>query len=305
MLEDLPNELILLIFSYIELTELHRSFSSLNSRFEHLLYNNFTPLYARLTSEFTLPLERFFFRINNLYLINWNPNDILLLINELNLPKLNCLTIESSDNIYFGQPTNDLIHRIISLSNLSKCQINLAPTIYICDFQLPFSNSIKNLNLSMITLDMLFSVLIHVPNLCLLNVWLNSNGRRFDSRTYDRHYCCLNLKKCSIGLHNDITFEEILFLLPRMPVLHSFEMFGSVWDRQFLNQNHWENILLGENLFPLLNKIKINISIRYTNNVPHIGSLASQFNKDIFHRTNFSVIYDRMFWFHVKCSWNT
>jgi hypothetical protein len=305
MLENLPNELLLLIFSYIELTELHRSFSSLNSRFESLLYDNFTPLYARLTSKLIFPLERFSFRINNLYLINCNPNNVLLLLNELNFPRLKYLTIESSDNIYFGQPTNDLIHRIISLSNLYKCQINLSPTIYICDFRLPFSDSIKNLNLSMITLDMLFSVLIHVPNLRLLNVWLNSNGRRFVNTTYDQHYCCLELKKCSIGLHNDIKFEEILFLLSRMPVLHSFEMFGSVWDRQFLNQNHWENILLGENLFPLLNKIKINISIRYSNNVPHAASLSSQFNKDIFHRTNFSVTYDRMFWFHVKCSWNT
>jgi len=304
MLEYLPNEIVLLIFSYLELTELHRAFSSLNSRFEHLLYNNFTPLYARLTSKLTLPLDKFYFRINNLYLINWNPNDVLLLLNQSILPQLNSLKIESSDNIYFGQPTNDLIHRIISLPNLYKCQIKLSPTLYIYDFQLPISKSIQHLGLSMITLDMLFSILIHVPKLRLLNVWINSNGRRFDSKTYDQYYCCLYLKKLCIGLHNDITFEEILFLLPRMPVLHSFEMYGSVWDRQYLNPNHWENILLGKNLFPLLNKIKIDISIRYSKNVPHMGSLSSQFKKEIFHRTNFSVTYDHMFWFHVRCLWN-
>jgi hypothetical protein len=304
MIEYLPNELILLIFSYLELTDLHRSFSSLNSRFEQLLYNDFTPLYARLTSKFTLPLNKFSFRINNLSLINWNPSNILLLLTDSNLPRLNSLNIESSDNLYFGQPTNDLIHRIISLSKLCKCQINIAPTLYICDFNLPFSKSIQHLHLSMVTLDMLFYILIHVPKLRLLNVWLNSNGRRFDSKTYDQYYCCLNLKKLCIGLHSDVNFEEILFLLPRMPVLHSFEMYGSVWDRQFLNQNHWENILLGKNLFPLLNKIKINISIRYSNNAPHIGSLSSRFNKEIFRRTNFSVTYDHMFWFHVRCLWN-
>jgi hypothetical protein len=145
---------------------------------------------------------------------------------------------------------------------------------------------------------------MHIPNLRFLNVWLNSNGRRFDSHTYDQYYCCENLKKLIIGLHSDIKFEEILFLLPRMPLLNSFQIFGSVWDRQFLNSNHWENILLGQNLFPLLNKIKINISVRYTNNSPHMASLSSQFNKEIFRQTNFSIIYDRMFWFYIKCLWN-
>jgi hypothetical protein len=187
---------------------------------------------------------------------------------------------------------------------LCKCQIDLAPTLYMNDFKLSISTSIRELKLSMITLDMLFHLLIHVPELYSLNVWLNSNGRRFDSQTYDPNYCCLQLKKLFLGLHNDISFNEVLFLLRRMPILHSLNMHGSVWDRQFLNQNHWENILLGKNLFPLLNKIKINISIRYSNNAPHIGSLSSRFNKEIFRRTNFSVTYDHMFWFHVRCLWN-
>lgn len=304
MFEYLPNEIILQIFSYLELTDLHRSFSSLNNRFQDLLFNNFTPLYACLALKSNLPLENFLFRINNLYLINWNPFDVLLLLKNTDLIKLKSLRIQSTDNLYFGQPTNDLIHHIISLSSLSKCQINLAPTIYLSDFQLPFSQSIKHLNLSMITLDMLFSILIHVPKLRLLNVWLNSNGRKFDSKTYDQFYCCLNLKKFILGIHSDILFEEILFLLQRMPVLHSLEMNGSVWDRQFLSQIHWENILLGEKFFPLLNQIKINISVRYSNNVPHIETLSSRFNKEIFRQTNFSVTYDQMFWFYVKCLWN-
>lgn len=304
MFEYLPNEIILLIYSYLELTELHQAFSSLNSRFENLLYNNFTRLYARLPSKFTLPLDRFSHRINNLSLINWNPDDILLLLHSSILPQLNCLEIQSSDNLYFGQPINNLIHRILSLPNLSKCQIDLAPTIYIHDFHLPISKSIRHLKLSMITLDMLFYLLIHVPEVRVLNVWLNSNGRRFDSRTYDEHYCCLKLEKLILGLHNDISFEEILFLLRRMPILHSLNMHGSVWDRQFLNHKSWENILSGQNLFPLLNKINIDISVRYSNNMPRTSSLSSQFDKEIFRQTKFSITYDQMLWFHIRCLWN-
>jgi hypothetical protein len=304
MFESLPSELILEIFSFLELTELHRAFSSLNSRFESLLYHNWTPLYARLTSKFSIPLDRFSFRINNLSLIDWLPQDVLSFLEQSTLSQLNYLTIVSTSNLYFGEPTNDLIHRILSLTNLHKCRIKLSPTLYILNKNLPFSSSIYHLNLSMITLDMLFDLLIHLPKLRSLNVWLNSNGRIFDRNTYDQYYCCLNLKKLTIGLHNDIKFEEILFLLPRMPVLHSLEMLGSVWDHEFLNSTHWKNILTGENLFPLLNKIKLNLSIRYTTRVPHMDLISSQFNKEIFHRTHFSITFDRMFWFYLRCLWN-
>jgi hypothetical protein len=302
MLEDLPNELILEIFSFLELTDLHRSFSSLNSRFECLLYNNFTYLYARLTPNIFLPLEKYYSRINHLSLIEWNPNDILLLLDPTNNSQLTYLNIESTNNLYFGEPINNLIHRILSLPNLCKFQIKVSPTLYILDIHLPFSSSIQHLNLSMITLDMLFNLLIHVPNLRSLNVWLNSNGRIFDSQTYNRNYYCLNLKKLIIGLHNDIKFEEILFLLPRMPILHSFQMFGSVWDQEYLNERHWENILLGQNLFPLLNKINIKILIR-SRYVPDADSISSRFKKNIFRRTNFSVRFDRMLWFYLNCLW--
>jgi hypothetical protein len=304
MLEYLPNELILHIFSYLELTELHQSFSSLNSRFECLLFDNFTPLYARLTSNFSLPLEKYYFRITNLSLIDWFPNDILSLLNQTNFSQLNSLNIKSTNNLYFGQPTNDLIHRILSLTNLYKFQIKLAPTLYILNIELPFSPSIQYLNLSMITLDMLFNLLIHVPKLRSLNVWLNSNGRVFDSHTYDKHYCCLHLKKLIIGLHNDIKFEEVLFLLPRMPILHSFKIHGSVWDREFLNENHWENILLGANLFPLLNRVDVNISIR-SRNVPNAGMISPRFKKAIFRRTNFLMSFDDKLWYYLTCLWKS
>ncbi|CAF1121785.1 unnamed protein product [Rotaria sp. Silwood1] len=304
MLEELPNEIFFQIFSFIELTELYQAFSSLNYRFECLLYNNFTPLYARLVSNITLPLDRFLFRISKLLLINLSPNNVLLLIENSNLPRLHYLNIESTNNDYFGQPTNILIHKILSLSKLFKCRIKLSPTLYIVDNQLLESQTIKHMNLSMITLDMLFNLLKHVPKLCSLNVWLNSNGRIFDSRTYNQ-YNCLNLKKLTIGLHNDIKFEEISFLLEHMPILKSFEIVGSVWDRGFLNEQKWKNILLGENLFPLLNKIKINIYIRYTVNVQNVKTILSHFNQEIFHRTNFVITHDYMFWFYLTCFWNS
>ena len=303
MFEDLPNELVLLVFSYLQLSELVQSFSSLNTRFEQLIFNNFTPLYVRLTPDFSLPIDKFCFRINNLCLINWNPYDVLSFFHQSDLPQLKCLKIQSSDNLYFGRPVNDLIHQIYSLSNLSKCQIKLAPTIFIQNFHLQISTSIRHLKLSMITLDMLFHLLIHVPNLHLLNVWLNSNGRRFDSTTYDQDYRCLKLKTFIIGLHSDIIFEEVSFLLRRMPELNSFQIFGSVWDRHFLSANIWENILLGQNLFPMLNKIRINLSVRYPRNRPNIHSVTTEFRRHIFRQTNFSVACDQLLWFHIHCLW--
>ncbi|CAF4103655.1 unnamed protein product [Adineta steineri] len=303
VLEDLPNEIILQIFSLLELTELYRAFSSLNYRIECLLYDIHIPLSARLISKVTIPLNKFSFRIINLSLIDWLPNDILVLLQYSNLSRLNCLNIISRNNFYFGQPTNNLIHQILSLKNLQKFQIKLSPTLYILNQNLPLSLSIQHINLSMITLDMLFNLLIHIPKLRSLNVWLNSNGRVFDSKTYDQDYCCLNLKKLIIGLHNDITFQEVIFLLRRMPVLHSLDMSGSVWDQEFLNHIHWKKIISGDNLFPLLNKINLNISIRYTNHAPHINVISSQFNKEIFQRTNFSITFDQAFWFYLKCLW--
>jgi hypothetical protein len=305
-LEDLPNEIILQIFPFLELTQLHRAFSSLNSRLECLLYDDYTLLYARLisSSSLTLPLFKFCFRIKNLSLINWLPNDVLCLTEPLTLPQLKCLNIESSNNLYFGQPSNDLIHRILSFPNLCKCQIKLSPTLYILNIQLPFSRTIEHLSLSMITLDMLFDLLIRVPKLRSLTVWLNSTGRVFDNKTYDQHYCCLNLQTFNIGLHNDIKFEEILFLLPRMPILHSLKIYGSVWDQEFLNQRHWENILSGENLFPLLNQIQVNLYIRCSANITNADFLYSQFNDEIFRRTHFSVTFDQMYWLYLKCLWH-
>ncbi|CAF1354362.1 unnamed protein product [Adineta steineri] len=303
VLEDLPNEIILQIFSLLELTELYRAFSSLNYRIECLLYDIHIPLSARLISKVTIPLNKFSFRIINLSLIDWLPNDILVLLQYSNLSRLNCLNIISRNNFYFGQPTNNLIHQILSLKNLQKFQIKLSPTLYILNQNLPLSLSIQHINLSMITLDMLFNLLIHIPKLRSLNVWLNSNGRVFDSKTYDQDYCCLNLKKLIIGLHNDITFQEVIFLLRRMPVLHSLDMSGSVWDQEFLNHIHWKKIISGDNLFPLLNKINLNISIRFTNHTPHINVISSQFNKEIFQRTNFSITFDQAFWFYLKCLW--
>ncbi|CAF3627737.1 unnamed protein product [Rotaria socialis] len=304
MFEILPNEIILLIFSFLELTELHRIFSSLNFRFKSLLYNNDTPLYARLVSNITLPLDSFLHRISQLSLIDWTPNDILLLFQRSNLSRLNYLAVESSNNNYFGRPTNDLIHQILCLPSLSKCKVNISPTLYILDVLLPASQSIQHLDLSMITLDMLFSLLINVPKLRSLNVWLNSNGRIFDSKTYKEYYC-LNLTKFTLGLHNDIKFDEVVFLLKHMPILHSFQMFGSVWDRGFLNEKQWKHMVLGENSFPLLNKIKINLDIRYTVSMQNVSSVLSQFNQHVFHQTNFSITSDKMFWFYLTCFWNS
>lgn len=304
MFENFPNEIILLIFSFLELTDLHRIFSSLNSRLEYLLYNSATPLYARLTSEISLPLDIYLNRISQLSIVDWKPNDILELFHHCNLPRLNYISIESSDNKYFGQPTNDLIHQILYLRNLSKVKIKLSPTIYILDNELPESRSIHHMDLSMITLDMLFNLLIHVPELHSLNVWLNSNGRKFDKNSY-QDYHCLNLERLTIGLHNDIKFDEVQFLLQHMPVLHSINIFGSVWDPKFLDEQNWRSLLLGQNSLPLLNKININLYVRYTVNMQNVNSILSQFDDEVFYQTNFSIIHDQMFWFHLSCLWNT
>lgn len=301
MFETLPNELILEIFSYLELTQLYQAFSSLNIRFEQLLYTEYTPLHARLPAKLNLPLEQFFSRINSITLINWDPKDLLSLLQPTILPQLNCLVIESSTHLYFGQPTNDILHRITSVPTLYRCAIDIPTTLYLNDFQLSTSTSIRHLKLNMITLDMLFFLLMHVPELCTLNVWLNSNGRRFDSQTYDPHYCCLKLRKMVLGLHNDISFDEVLFLLRRMPVLHTLEMSGSVWDQEFLNSRHWKHILLGEHLFPLLRRMKINLAVRRLSRTPEMRTLLLQFTRPIFRQTHFRITDDDQSWIYLKC----
>ena len=300
MFETLPIELILEIFSYLELTQLYQAFSSLNIRFEQLLYTEYTPLHARLPAKLNLPLEQFLHRINSITLINWDPKDLLSILQPTCLPGLSCLTIESSTHLYFGQPTTDILHRIISFPTLYRCTIDIPTTLFLNDFRLSTSTSIRHLKLNMITLDMLFFLLIHVPELCTLDVWLNSNGRRFDSQTYDQHYCCLRLTKMIIGLHNDISFDEVLFLLRRMPVLHTLEMSGSMWDQGFLNPHHWKHILLGEHLFPLLRRIKINLAIRRSSQTPDMSTLSTQFTKPIFRRTHFRITDDPL-WLYLKC----
>ncbi|UJR24917.1 hypothetical protein I4U23_006281 [Adineta vaga] len=305
MFEYLPNEIILHIFSFLDLTDLYRAFSSLNSRLECLLYDQLTPLFARLTPKTDIPLEKFLFRLTNLSLIEWIPKDVISFLQYSKFPQLTSLDIISTNNLYFGQPINELIHKILHLPKLRRCQIDLSPTLYILQHHLSISSSIEHLKLSMITLDMLLNLLVHVPKLRSLNVWLNSNGRIFDRNTYNQSSCCLNLRKLILGLHNDIRFEEVLFLLPRMPILHTLKLSGSVWDQGFLNDNDWKHILFGENSFPLLNRISINISVRCTTDVPNLNILSTQFNKKHFHETNFFVTFDRKFWFYIKCLWNS
>lgn len=300
MFENIPNEILLEIFSYLELTELYRAFSSLNSRFEELIYNDFSLLSARLPAKLTLPFERFSFRINHLTLIDWHPTDLLSILGPEILPQLKCLTIRSSNPLCFGQPTNDILHRIVSFPTLSQCTIDLPTTLYINNFQLSISTAIRHLELSMITLDMLFFLLMHLPELCSLNVWLNTNGRRFESQTYNPYYRCLRLRTFIIGLHNDILFDEVLFLLRRMPVLRTLHINGSVWDQQFLAHNHWKNILLGNNLFPLLHRVKIDLAVRCSTNELEMRSLSSHFNRSIFRQAHFSTKCDQL-WFHIKC----
>lgn len=300
MFEAFPNELILEIFSYLELTELYRAFSSLNIRFEALLYTDNASLHARLPAKFNLPLEQFLHRINSITLINWHPKNVLPLLQSKTLPRLNSLTIESTTNLYFGPPTDDILHRIISFPELSRCTIDIPTTFYIHNYQLSTSTSIRYLKLQMITLDMLFFLLMHVPELSYFSVWLNSNGRRFDSQTYDPHYCCLKLKEMVLGLHNDISFEEVLFLLRRMPVLHTLRISGSVWDQEFLNYHHWKHLLLGEQLFPLLRQLRIKLAVRRISNTPIMDVLLPPFRKTVFRQAHFHVTDDQS-WIYLKC----
>ena len=301
MFEKFPDEIILLIFSFIEFNELYRGFSSLNSRIEGLLNDNLTSLHVRLTANLSLPIEKFLSRINNLTLIEWTPNNVSFLLADANLVQLNCLNLESTSYLYLGQPTNRIVHRIFSLPNLHKCRLKLSSTIYILDSQIPISASICHLNLSMITLDMLLIVLRQVPELCSLRVWLNSNGRKFDERTYDKNCFCLKLKQLIIGLHNDIEFIEFSFLLLRMPELRSLELDGCVWDQEFLNGRRWKTILLGESSFALLNRIKITLNIRRTAHTGNVLVVLSRFHRKIFYDTHFSVTYDQMLWFELRC----
>jgi hypothetical protein len=304
MFESLPNEVILQIFSFLELTHLHRAFSSLTVRFEQLLHDQLAPLYACLTPDIVFSLEEFGSRIVHLSLIEWKPDALSPLLQQSVFPCLKCLSIKASNNLYFGQPTNNLIHQILSFPKLRKCKIKLSPTLFLRNEELPFS-LIEQLGLSMITLDMLFLLLIHVPQLRSLDVLLNSNGRIFDQHAYNFDYNCLHLTSLTLELHSDIKFDEVLFLLPHMPVLRSLKLKGNVWDDAFLNGNRWENILLGENSFPLLKKMNVDLSVRCTRSAPLPNTVHAQFNRKVFKRTKFTLASDRKLWFDLKCHWNS
>ncbi|CAF1118585.1 unnamed protein product [Adineta ricciae] len=304
MFENLPNEIILQIYSFLELNDMYRSFSLLNARFDSLLYDEFIPIYARITRQLSFPLERFLSRITYLSLVDFLPNDTLSILEQNAWTHLTVLKIASRSELYLGPLCHEMIHQILLLRKLRSCELELAPTIFIRDPHLPVSTSIKHLKLSMITIDMLFYLLKNVPELRSLSIWLNSNGRVFDVNTYDQNYRCENLRKLTLGLHNDIRFVEARFLLLRMPVLHSLKLVGSVWDDEFLNEHHWIVILSGEHSFPLLRKVNIDISVRWVQRLPNVDTILSRFQKRIFRRTNFTVTYDRKFWFYIKCLWN-
>lgn len=297
MFEDLPNEIILVIYSYLELTKLHRAFSSLNSRFDGLLFGNFTPLYACISSKCDFPFERYAFRVKQLSLINWNARDLLSFLYEIHLPEIKNLQIQSLDNSYFGHPTNDLICRIYSFQRLYRLTLSISPTIYIGAFTIPACESIRHLNLSMITLDTLFCLLPCSPNLENLTIWLNSNGRILNTSIYS-DYQCSKLKSFAINLHNDVCFNEVTFLLTRMPVLRAFRIYGIVWDRRFLSHQIWEDIIMGSQSFPLLDKLYVNLSIR------HSDVFGSHFRRHLFERIKFKVYLYQNIWMKMECSWD-
>lgn len=305
MLESLPNEVILNIFSFLDLTDLHRAFSSLNIRFECLLHDRSESLTARLTPPLAFPIDEFASRILHLSMIDWSPDDLLALLQPSIFPQLLYLNVTSSSHLYFGSPTNNLIHRILSLPTIRSCEIQLSPTLYVIHGCLPSSASIVHLKLSMITLDMLFHLLMQTPNLRSIHVWLNSNGRVFDPNTYDPHYCCLHLTKLTLGLHNDIKFSEVLFLLPRMPVLRSLSLNGSVWDDNFLQADHWRGILTGQGLYPLLHRLNVDLSIRWAESRPPSNMQLARFTRSIFRQAAFSVVYDQSHWIYIRCRWKS
>ena len=134
MFENLPNEIILEIYSFLELSDMHQAFSSLNARFDSLLYNGFLRINVRATRQLSIPLERFIPRITSLSLVDFLPNDILSILEQHAWTHLTVLKIASRSELYFGSLCHEIIHQILLLRKLHSCELELAPTIFIHDF---------------------------------------------------------------------------------------------------------------------------------------------------------------------------
>ena len=300
-LEELPNEILLQVFSLLELTQLHRAFSSLNFRLDCLLADRSLDFTARWDSTSSVAsLTDFYPRLRRLMLSDWQPEAVFSLLDPSTFPLLKDLCVRSSANGYFGLRSAELVQRILSFPAVHRLQLHLAPTLHLTCRDLPRCTALESLSLSMIALNHLLHLLRHLPRLRSLSLSLNANGRRTneqDSLADDRFECLTSL---TLLLHNDIHWSDLLLLLGAMPQLKRLTISGSMWDQEFLSAPRWQEILVGLPPLPSLDRLKADLQVRRINNGTNPLLICQDFHTDFFSRSRFRIRFDRKYWFNIR-----
>ena len=300
-LEDLPNEILLEIFSRLDAARLHRAFHDLNHRFDCLLYDRCLNLHARFdSSSLAVTPADFYPRIGRLALVNCSPEESLAVLRPSALPILTSVCVRSSGNEYFGRPAIQLIKQLLSFSTVRRCDIQLSPTLFFTEDDLPHCSSIQSMHLSMITLDQLLHLLRHLPGLRSLHVWLNWNSlpnSLHELRATDRFE---SLETLTLVLHNEIEMSEVFLLLRSMPHLRHLAMSGSLWDQAFLDVHHWTDLLMGSALLHPLDRVKADLQIRCISRQRSPQSICRHF-RTAFPGSHFVIRFLPSYWFEIHC----
>lgn len=265
-LEDLPDELLVDIFSYLSPIDLFNSFAHINSRFDSILCDQSVQIGIRVTSHNYTQIAYFahYFthvhvctdeidirQFSNLRSLTFGPTPKPSdeLINQLTdepreyFPYLTQLTVYQPISTWYSAPSIRLWTQIFTKrfsSRLKRCSLfgrifALPPKSFYCP-------SIQNLSIGGCSLRDLPELLLTLPNLKFLetDVWGVADMKN-DSSFYHPNLTNLHIKFSQ----QTIVIDELCCLLSYVPYLETFTIEGTRKHDEF-NIDCWYTMLLGQ-----------------------------------------------------------
>jgi hypothetical protein len=311
-IEDLPDELLLDIFSYLSPIDLFLSFAYLNNRFDSILCDQSIQLAVQITNHNYTKIDHFADYFTQLYISNdqidirqfnnirsltlgplARPTDDLL--NQLvdqparDFPYLTQLTVYQPLSTWYSPPSVRLWTQLFTnrfSSQLERC--SLPGRLFAIPTTCFYCRSLRGLSIGGCSLRDLPALLSALPNLRFLStvVWGITDKMKISS------YQHTNLSHLRIEFNQQtIVLEEIRCLLSYVPYLKIFTIEGTR-KHELFNIEYWYEILISQ--LEYLKKFYCTIRLSDTTenekiDIYYIREYNSLFSQMKFYRRNDSL----------------
>lgn len=272
--EDLSNELLYEIFDYLDYADLHETFASLNSRFNHLIVRSSLPIklkfsfLSKATFEYQcqrillpnihrirsiylsqqLPIEYFstyysfqssYIRLEALTLDHFKWDTLLVILPTLiSLPRLFSLTLISMDQY---QPRTAIYSSLLCLSVLKYCKLSwITSTSHSSSsFDTAEISPLEHLILdTKCHLDDIIEFLHHTPHLRRLSCQLSTSN----SSLSEIFIVPQNLTHISLQFE-DTSFDEFEWFISSFARQLRVLQVSAKHDLEFLNAHRWQRLI--------------------------------------------------------------